>query len=393
VQGRVIILCCLLFITHGAIAQIGDTIPIQLEARKREAERLAKDTAFQDKVVREFMDSYQFKHNEVPPSMTMRAMDALQQMPTSRKLMQTRKVFKKLSIHVDEAEHVDETEDALVSRVAEFGKRSNSKFDSRYDLLELNIQNSYDLAVTANAFSVFAIIDKNHLTQLDDGSYLINVIQTAQKRFNLCLNEPYANQISIANGTAFLIQDNLLITAFHVLQEIPISNVAFVSGFKLLDSSGASKIVFRSDEVFFPEERVKAEAVDLALIKIKTAPKGYYPLTLDFSATSGKRKVYALGYPLGLPIKLSDNGTLTKDDRNVYAEATLDTYQGNSGSPVFDSSTQKVIGVLTGGALDFIPSGQCYVSRLCQPTQCALEKVLMFSDIKSLLQEHLINEK
>ncbi|MDB6137609.1 MAG: hypothetical protein JWO94_681 [Verrucomicrobiaceae bacterium] len=68
--------------------------------------------------------------------------------------------------------------------------------------------------------------------------------------------------------------------------------------------------------------------------------------------------VYALGYPCALPLKLSPGAEVKLlDDPERQKEmrrfhwfiANVDAYGGSSGSPVFNTKTHKVEGLLTGG--------------------------------------------
>ena len=53
-----------------------------------------------------------------------------------------------------------------------------------------------------------------------------------------------------------------------------------------------------------------------------------------------------------------------------YFVANLDTYGGNSGSPVFNSDTHEVEGILVRGERDFVQAGGCTVSLVCPDTGC-----------------------
>lgn len=73
---------------------------------------------------------------------------------------------------------------------------------------------------------------------------------------------------------------------------------------------------------------------------------------------------YVLGHPLGLPAKLTERGTILGVDGATF-RIDVDTYTGNSGSPVFDADSHALIGIVvegSPGAGDFTPQprGQCY---------------------------------
>jgi hypothetical protein len=60
--------------------------------------------------------------------------------------------------------------------------------------------------------------------------------------------------------------------------------------------------------------------------------------------------------------------------------ANLDTYGGNSGSPVFNATNHQVEGILVRGENDFVTNGSCYVSLVCPTTGCRGEDVTRCSE-------------
>ena len=79
------------------------------------------------------------------------------------------------------------------------------------------------------------------------------------------------------------------------------------------------------------------------------------------------RSVYTLGYPCGLPQKMANNATVLSTSHEGF-RADLDTYSGNSGSPVFDALTHDLLGIIVAGQkgqgdFEAVPSRQCYVSN------------------------------
>ncbi|MCU0760521.1 MAG: serine protease [Steroidobacteraceae bacterium] len=77
--------------------------------------------------------------------------------------------------------------------------------------------------------------------------------------------------------------------------------------------------------------------------------------------------VYTLGHPSGLPLKLADGARVLAVDGALF-RTDLDTFVGNSGSPVFDAATHELVGLVLAGqddAGDFepAPGRGCYVAR------------------------------
>lgn len=84
--------------------------------------------------------------------------------------------------------------------------------------------------------------------------------------------------------------------------------------------------------------------------------------TLDVGAP-----VYTLGFPSGLPLKLADGARILSIEGAGF-RADLDTFTGNSGSPVFDARTHELLGIVVEGQkgegdFEASPSLRCYVSN------------------------------
>ncbi len=54
-----------------------------------------------------------------------------------------------------------------------------------------------------------------------------------------------------------------------------------------------------------------------------------------------------IGYPNGLPLKITDGVTIRKINETL-GETNLDIFKGNSGGPAFLSETKKAIGIVVG---------------------------------------------
>ncbi|MEZ4338606.1 MAG: hypothetical protein R3B82_18445 [Sandaracinaceae bacterium] len=89
---------------------------------------------------------------------------------------------------------------------------------------------------------------------------------------------------------------------------------------------------------------------------------GIAPLTVTTRAMK-KGDAFADRHPCGLPKKIARQAWVTRDHAASWFETNLDTFGGNSGSPVFHASSHEVCGILVRGARDFVkrPEG-CYVA-------------------------------
>ncbi len=93
-------------------------------------------------------------------------------------------------------------------------------------------------------------------------------------------------------------------------------------------------------------------------------PVGAMPV---LAAAEPGRAVYTLGFPCGLPLKLADGATILSASSAEF-RCDLDTYTGNSGSPVFDAITHALLGIVVQGQKgegDFEPAARsgCYVGN------------------------------
>lgn len=82
-------------------------------------------------------------------------------------------------------------------------------------------------------------------------------------------------------------------------------------------------------------------------------------------AEQGSGAVYCIGHPLGLTAKASYKGLITSGEANAEMfVCRLLTLPGNSGSPIFDADTHELVGILSGndGYLDDLIEGDCLLT-------------------------------
>ena len=75
----------------------------------------------------------------------------------------------------------------------------------------------------------------------------------------------------------------------------------------------------------------------------------------------------------------------SQQSADAFFVANLDTYGGNSGSPVFNSDTHEVEGILVRGEADFVQQGNCQVSLFAR-LQGAGEDCTRTTEIAQLLE-------
>lgn len=226
-------------------------------------------------------------------------------------------------------------------------------------------------------------------------------------------DQRFANQPASAFCTGFLVGDDLIATAGHCVRDHHASdaaapkdhagacqenlgmgdyceNIRVVFGFRK-DLGGAIARSVPAGSVYKCVKVVTHSlkgGPDYTVFKLDRKVAGLRPLAINRAnaGLSKKPPLFVIGHPSGLPLKIAgdasvisagkdvfvnDNGASTKWVDKGYAFLTnLDTFHGNSGSPVFNLNTLLVEGILVSGDNDYEPStnhpGQSQVTNYPQ---------------------------
>ena len=271
--------------------------------------------------------------------------------------------------------------EAEIESDTEFAKKrlhGPSQFDSRIELLQLDPNVDWQFKILSNSQSVALIIEKENLSQLAKDTYVLDTSKSLGNAYGLCTDEAFYNQPVAGIGTAFVISKNTMLTANHVFER-PVTDYIVVFGYKvLIAQTGVTDYYFDKKDIYFPKS-IKKQNLELDLIEFKVDRNFEVPV-LEWEDTTllskANTEVYMIGHPTGLPLKVALNASIEDDSNPFYFYTSLDSFQGNSGSPVFNIETNKVIGVLVSGEIDYKFNGNCYYSPLCKIPYCKGEKVV-----------------
>jgi len=274
------------------------------------------------------------------------------------------------------------TESENVGRAATSRRLTGpSQFDSRIELRLLDPTIDQEWLILQRSKSVGIVLEKRLLHRLTDSIYQIDISTTLGDLYRLCSKEPFQEQPAVGAGTAFVIDTTEMVTARHVLTK-SLANYAIVFGFELSTTSGLVETVIHARDIYFPQSILKSysnyDVVRLSVDRPINRPKLLWKNSAELSVDSD---VYMIGHPTGLPKKVAINAGISENGHPQYFYTTLDSFQGNSGSPVFDFRTHKVIGILVSGELDYFYNGSCYESTLCTIPYCKGEKVIRIEQI------------
>jgi V8-like Glu-specific endopeptidase len=252
--------------------------------------------------------------------------------------------------------------------------------------------------------SVAGMVFRSRLSADRQNPELLNFPKiTAQNALGLCEDERFADQIILPGCTGFLVKPDVVVTAGHCIEE---ENACARTAWVFDYIEGTEKLkksnVYNCKNVIESKlETTFGKILDYAVIQLDRPVTDRAPLRYRKSGRAwlGKDLIVA-GHPSGLPLKIADQANITrmnKDElknlistllrKRYYFIANLDTYGGNSGSPVFDAETLLVEGLLIEGAEDYVfdeERGCLRSNRRSNKRWTTEEKVFRITKIKSL---------
>jgi S1-C subfamily serine protease len=263
---------------------------------------------------------------------------------------------------------------ADLARMVQDRQRVVYGVDNRKDLYQVT-----SASVRKAAAAVVALVKAGDLTANADGSFTL-ATESYQHAYDLCGNEPFVSQPIGCFCSGFLVAPDVIATAGHcVKSQADLARIRFVFDFRMKDASTA-RTSFPAADVYEGRaligRKLADDGTDWALVRLERRVTGRAPVAVR---TSGKvaasQSLFVIGHPCGLPQKYAPGARVRDNAPGPFFVANLDTYGGNSGSPVFNAANRKVEGILVRGENDFVTNGTCYVSLVCPTTGCRGEDV------------------
>lgn len=204
-----------------------------------------------------------------------------------------------------------------------------------------------------------------------------------QEEQSLCPNQPFEEQYMLMGCSGFLVGEDTLVTASHCVQdEFDCENFRWVFDFYEGTELIPDENIYKCKQIIASkDENSTRKYKDYAVIKLDRKVIDRKPLEFR---KKGKvlpgTKLVIIGHPTGLPMKIADDAKvamLTKEDLpkpkdqtidslsmfdqfirsithwNYVFRSNLDSFQGNSGGPVFNKKTGVVEGILVEGGEDY----------------------------------------
>nr|WP_239470410.1 serine protease [Archangium violaceum] len=204
--------------------------------------------------------------------------------------------------------------------------------------------------------------------------------------YHLCPTERFLGDPTSASCSGTLIDDDLVLTAGHcVRSDAECAETRFVFNYyrpsaDTLRTVTTADIFNCSSIVVRQQGTVGSQNLDYAILRLDRAATPRFtpaPVRTSNTALASGQNVAVIGCGSGIPFKI-DSGGAVRDPRPAtldYFVANTDTFGGNSGSGVYETSTYTVAGILVRGETDYVYNGSCSEVNVCGETACRGEDI------------------
>ncbi len=182
----------------------------------------------------------------------------------------------------------------------------------------------------------------------------------------LAESEPFYHQFvfTLGSSTGFLVAPDVIATAAHCLydaakdtREENFTHKRVIFGFQMRNDDPTSALqnwqVYRIRRVF-ARKFYDEFGTDWAIAQLDRPVSRQWVAPIRHQGkVSDYQPIHVIGHPSGLPLKYADGASVQQNTNPLFFFANTDTYQGNSGSPIFNSHTHVVEGILSVGDTDF----------------------------------------
>lgn len=215
--------------------------------------------------------------------------------------------------------------------------------------------------------------------------YTLKIDKTLES-YGICATERFAKQPMAANCTGFLVEKDLIITAGHcVANADACKNFRWVFDYKMKSDSEVTTVYSKREvhqcKSIERQAAITIDSIDYALVRLYTKVEGRTPMELDKNIPKKGTPLVIIGHPTGLPSKIAPGAVVKKINSHSF-EADLDSFAGNSGSPVFNATSGKVLGILVSGSPDYVYDEElkCTKANICTDTTCRNEVVSLINN-------------
>lgn len=244
--------------------------------------------------------------------------------------------------------------------------------DTRIDVEECS-----DSSVLANSLGVVAILQDKDDFNMNQNKVVIYPTKHDRQRSVLvqlkkedkkkvCGFEKFREQFNMAYCSGVIIAPKIVLTAGHCVERYsdrlrrPAADLRFVLDMKNMKAEAPPMAYEEKDARVRRVVKMAAfksdKGEDLGLLQLDRPVENIRVIKIrrGGGVLNAGEKVYALGHPNGLPMKLAPNGEIkTNITSDYYFESDLPLFHGNSGGPIFNVKTHELEGLVIAGEADW----------------------------------------
>lgn len=207
----------------------------------------------------------------------------------------------------------------------------------------------------------------------------------------ICQQERFREHLMLGDCSGFAINKNQIVTARHCIpdQKSCDDRVIIFGHQRPINNEFSPDQVFECKRIDASLEKNLGDLVLVTLnkplphevpLKLPRADSNWPPVGLDLSFNA-----FVLGHPFGLSMIAAPLKSQFKHQTDISFGAQADVSQGASGSPLINTQSGEILGVLTGGDFDlkWNESQACNQSHICQDGECKGE---LFTSAQTLVK-------
>ena len=281
---------------------------------------------------------------------------------------------------------LDEIPSAELAKRAADLQRSIYGVDNRKDTYQVK-----NTRVQPMIDASLALVERADLRKTAGGRWKLRT-SSYQEDFELCSSETFASQPLGCFCSGVLVAPDIVATAGHCVKSTAdLKHIRFVFGFRMVDADTArtsfpKRDVYRGTKVI--GRKFTPDRTDWALIRLDRPVVGRKPVRVRAAGkVKANEPVFVIGHPNGLPQKLAGGARVRGNSKASFFVANLDTYGGNSGSPVFSDKSYELEGLLVRGQTDFVSTGTCNVSLTYPTTGAGGEDVTRTTEWTGVMED------
>lgn len=243
------------------------------------------------------------------------------------------------------------------------------------------------------AHATAAIVIGGGTLYVENGAWT-GYVHSLGEVFDLCPGQRFAKQPSMSQCSGTLITSDILLTAGHCVEHedcedlqfvfdyaytsAPTKPMSIVMGQPAENAYRCKKILTAVDD----RDEAKRTGSDYALIRLDRPVTHRKPATVRWDASVGLGdKLFTIGYPSGLPQKITNGTVRNADPEYTFIEHDIDVFGGNSGGGVFDQAGRLVGLHSFSSGIRYVqaPDKECFVVAVCGENSACDTKPNAFS--------------